>query len=161
MSIRLCWVVVLCFSMISARVLGQGFQVEMQQFDRWIFQGTKDPSSARSMLESRIDLEVMRIQQSTPLKEDQEKKIRLAGQGDIKRFYDDVDVARRQFLELGEVGQNQMQHAWKLAMPLQKRINRRALWKRVVAAEGSPDLLRQGTGEEGSIATSDSSETGN
>ena len=103
------------------------FNIGIDQFDRWIFNRMQTEVATRAGLRSRIELELERIERSAELSESQKDKIRLAGQGDIKRFFDDVAEARQAFLALsanGEIDQAKINEAYQLASPLAQRLNR-------------------------------------
>src|SRR6056297_2230411 len=91
---------------------GQQNVITLQQFDAWIFNRLGDSSSARVSLQARIDLELQRLERAVSLTEPQKSKIRLAGMGDIKRFFDRVKRARQEFVELGVVQQNDVNEAY-------------------------------------------------
>ena len=100
------------------------FNIGVDQFDRWIFNRMQTEVATRAGLRSRIEIE--RIERSAELSESQKKKIRLAGQGDVKRFFDDVAEARQAFLALaedGQIDQAKMNEAYQLASPLAQRLN--------------------------------------
>ncbi len=98
--------------------------ISMEQFDMWIFQGMPDRGKgAREALESQIDLEILRISQTIPLDEAQTSHLKLAGQGDVKRFFDRVEKARRQFLAMQDrLERNNLNEAYQLAAPLQQEL---------------------------------------
>jgi hypothetical protein len=68
--------------------------VERENFDRWLF--TNEPSEAarrkhlEDALRAQIDLAALHYNLTTP----QRAKLRLAGRGDIKRFFDQVEERR-------------------------------------------------------------------
>jgi len=102
------------------------FQVDIDQFNRWIFSSMQNPENARKRLNDRVEMEIHRIELTTDLRADQKAKIRLASKGDIKRFFDDVADAQRQFKEMqaeGEINQGNMNEVYQLAMPLQRRLS--------------------------------------
>jgi hypothetical protein len=102
---------------------GQENVITLRQFDAWIFHRMGDPSSVRASLRAGIDREIRRLERVVSLTESQKAKIRLAGMGDIKRFFDQVQRARQEFVELGEVTQNDINEAFQLARPLSQRIS--------------------------------------
>jgi hypothetical protein len=105
----------------------QDFQIDMNQFDSWIFSNMQSAENARRLLGDRIEMEIDRITFSTPLRDDQIRKIRFAGKGDIKRFFDDVEIARDEFRTMqakGDINQNNINDIYQLAMPLQQRISK-------------------------------------
>jgi hypothetical protein len=121
---RIVWqslVVINC--LISSPLLAQNPTIGIEQFDSWIFQGTLNRDQAKTTLESRIDLEITRISQTVSLTEEQKERLKLAGRGDIKRFYDRVEKARQKFLSMGEQWeQNRINEAYQLAVPLQQEL---------------------------------------
>jgi hypothetical protein len=103
----------------------QNATIGIEQFDSWIYQGTANRDQAKATLESQVELEITRISQTIPLSEDQKERLKLAGYGDIKRFNDRVEKARRQFLAMGEqVEQNRINEAYQLAAPLQQELRK-------------------------------------
>lgn len=98
--------------------------IGMEQFDGWIFQGMPvRGQSAREALDSRVDLETLRISQAITLDEAQTNHLKLAGHGDVKRFYDRVEKARRQFLAMqNRLERNNLNEAYQLAAPLQQEL---------------------------------------
>lgn len=116
-----------CFAALtvfhSDNAIAQDRMITLVQFDGWIFSRMQNEQKARETLISRIDFEVDRIERIASLTEEQKAKIRLAGTGDVKHFFDEVRVARRKFIELGDVPQNQINEAYQLASPLAQRLN--------------------------------------
>ena len=97
--------------------------ITIEQFDSWIFGQMRDESNARVSLKSRIELEIERFERITSLTDPQKAKIRLAGTGDMKRFFDQVRRARQKFVEMGAVPQNKINDAYQLASPLSQRLS--------------------------------------
>jgi hypothetical protein len=148
MTSRLLIAMLICLVALFHGVLpqaeAQNNVIGMEQFNRWIFSRLQNEQAARKTLLSRIEHEIERINLVAVLSEDEKAKIRLAGRGDVKRFFDDVREARRKFTELGEVNQNQVQEAYQLASPLAQRINsglfdKNSLLKKVAATAPSPE----------------------
>lgn len=100
-------------------------QIDLAQFDSWIFQRHgRDEARCRSGLKKEIELQFVRIEQSTPLTESQKDALRLAGQGDIKRFFDRVNKAREAFLMMEQKNDNQnINEAYQLASSLQQELS--------------------------------------
>lgn len=98
--------------------------ISMEQFDMWIFQGLPGRGTgAREALESRVDLEILRISQAIRLDDSQTDHLKLAGHGDIKRFFDRVERARRHFLAMqSRLERNNLNEAYQLAAPLQQEL---------------------------------------
>jgi len=115
--------IAVCCLVIVSPATAQNATIGIEQFDSWIFQGVVNRNQARSTLESRIDLEIARISQAVTLTTTQKDRLKLAGYGDVKRFYDRVEKARQQFLALGtQVDQNNINEAYQLALPLQQEL---------------------------------------
>src|SRR5262249_27764580 len=74
-----------------------------EDFDRWVFGESiaggdpMGPDEARRRLEYLLESAIIYIDQLCGLSEDQMKKLRLAGRGDIKHFLSRVDEKRRAF----------------------------------------------------------------
>lgn len=100
-------------------------RISLAQFDNWIFQTAgRDEAQCRKGLEKKIELQFVRIEQSTPLTESQKDSLRLAGQGDIKRFFDRVNQAREKFLRMEQKDNNlHINEAYQLASPLQQELS--------------------------------------
>jgi hypothetical protein len=75
-----------------------------QAEEAWAFGMQRTDAHAR--LESRLTLEIERIERSCRLTGEQKKKLQVTGRGDLKRFLDRVDEVRR---KRRDVGGNQAQ----------------------------------------------------
>lgn len=108
----------------AGSALAQNPAIGIEQFDMWIFQGSPGRGQvARKALDSRVDQEILRISQLITLDDAQTSHLKLAGQGDVKRFFDRVEKARRQFLAIQpRLERNNMNNAFQLAMPLQQEL---------------------------------------
>ncbi|TWU47302.1 hypothetical protein Poly51_51020 [Rubripirellula tenax] len=103
----------------------QNFMIEMEQFDQWIFGSSGDEKQTRAMIDARAELEIIRVEQSTPLRESQKEKVMLASRGDVHRFFIKVNRVRAAFRDLqADLNQNNINEAYQLAMPLQQEINK-------------------------------------
>jgi hypothetical protein len=102
----------------------QQMVIGLEQFDAWIFQGGNNrEQSTREMLDGRVDQELRRIEQVVELDETQTARLKLAGRGDVKRFFDRVETARRKFLEIQpKLERNNVNDAYQLALPLQQEL---------------------------------------
>lgn len=106
----------------EAQVFVEGeLQIDVDQFDSWVFNQYGNASSARESLEARIGIKIRRLEQSLTLREDQKKRLQLAGQGDINRFFNRVAQARSEFRQL-VVDRNNLNDAYQLAAPLQQEL---------------------------------------
>ncbi len=128
----------------SQPAMAQQNVITVQQFDAWIFSQMRDESNARALLKSRIELEIERLDRVASLTDPQRAKIRLAGTGDVERFFDQVRKARQAFAELGLVQQNNINEAYQLASPLAQRLGaglfgEESLLKKVALAVRDPE----------------------
>src|SRR5438045_8245908 len=67
-----------------------GVAMTDEQFERSLFGRVGGADRARKRLESRLVWEIQRIDQIYGLGPEQKHKLEVAGQGDIKRFFDDL-----------------------------------------------------------------------
>ncbi|TWU43139.1 hypothetical protein Q31b_21770 [Novipirellula aureliae] len=96
-------------------------QITLQLFYQWVFQGQNGLDAGMKSLENSLESELIRLELQIPLSEAQKQKIRLAGQVDIKRFLDRLDLARDKFMALStsDVNDNQViNEAYQIASPL-------------------------------------------
>jgi hypothetical protein len=94
-------------------------------FDQWVFGNLGNSTNAaglRSKLDSLLTLHLDEIEQACRLTPLQQKKLLLAGRGDIKRFFDRVDELRRKFEKIKDQ-QNALGMFWPEIQPLQASVN--------------------------------------
>ena len=60
---------------------------QFQQYERWVF-GPTGVDGAREHLDATLQWKIRRVDDAFDLTRDQKKKLEVAGQGDIKRFFD-------------------------------------------------------------------------
>ena len=99
----------------------QAFEIPINNFDQWVFGGGNNLQRGRSRIKSQATLRVDAIDQICGLSEQQKAKLQLASRGDMKRFFDDVDVVRQKFLQVRH-DRNAFNQIWKDIQPLQLRI---------------------------------------
>jgi hypothetical protein len=73
------------------------FVMNDAQLDSWIFNGVGTSAAARTRLDSQLALHVDDIGRQCGLTDTQRKKLMVAGHGDVKRFFDQVEAAKRKF----------------------------------------------------------------
>jgi hypothetical protein len=79
-------VAVICIANGDAVVFGQaGFTDE--QFEQWVFQQSGNALTARARLKESLELYTDDVHRTCTLSDAQTRKLRLAGQGDIERFF--------------------------------------------------------------------------
>ena len=98
------------------------FEVQENQFEQWVFQNWQSAQAARTQLEKMLGLQIDDVDRAGQLTEAQRKKIQLAGGGDIKRFFEQVEVVRKKFL-LVRKDQQKFNEIWQDIQPLQMTIN--------------------------------------
>jgi len=91
----------------------------VEQVDQWVFARMGGSAAARSRLESLLAIRIDDIERACAVSEAQKKKLKLAGLGDIKRFYDRVEEAKRKLLGINS-GPNA--NIWQDVQPLQIEI---------------------------------------
>jgi hypothetical protein len=91
-----------------------------QQVDQWVFNRFGGAAPARTKLESALLLRIDDVDRVCAVSESQKHKLRLAGQGDIKRFFDRVAELKRKVVD----GQNNPnQNIWQEIQPMQVELN--------------------------------------
>ena len=71
--------------------------LEPENFDNWLFFDGRPEQGRRRRLEDVLDAKIEATGRMGELTERQRAKLRLAGRGDIKRFFDRVEDRRREF----------------------------------------------------------------
>lgn len=99
-----------------------GFEMSDENFDQWVFGGGRNITAGRRRLESLLTLQVEDVDRTCGLTEDQKKKLTLAGRGDIKRFFTQVEEKRRKF-QLVKRDQNKIGEIFQEIQPLQATLN--------------------------------------
>ncbi|HUG68252.1 MAG TPA: hypothetical protein VMM76_10905 [Pirellulaceae bacterium] len=101
--------------------IDEGFNVAESHFDQWLF-GSQSSDHGLKRIESLLSLKVAAINRVCDLTEDQVAKLELAGQGDIKRFSDDVAVVRAKFMKVRR-NRNAINNIFQEIQPLQARLH--------------------------------------
>lgn len=98
------------------------FEIAPRQFDQWMFGGGQSAGQSRRRLESQLTLHVESIDRVCRLSDPQREKLELAGHGDIKRFFEEVEEVRRQFMEVRRDRQR-FNKIWQKISPLRTKLN--------------------------------------
>jgi hypothetical protein len=98
------------------------FMMDDSNFENWVFGGNRNGTAARERLEKLLTLQIEFIDHSCGLDPDQRKKLELAGHGDVKRFYDKIEVARRKFQKVKN-DQNKIGEIYQEIQPIQTVLN--------------------------------------
>ncbi|MEZ5941989.1 MAG: hypothetical protein R3C18_11395 [Planctomycetaceae bacterium] len=100
------------------------FQMTEQQFNSWIFESNGFNSgqgqTGRQRVEVSLTARCQQLDATAHLDELQREKLRLAGQYDIQRFFNDVDAARRQ-TSMGQISQEELNRIYQSVQPLSQR----------------------------------------
>lgn len=99
----------------------QVFVNQVDQFDQWMFQGSRDRAGARSRVERRLKLQIAALEHRHQLSDAQKQKLQLAARGDITRLFDEIEELRQQFQE-AQNDNNQLGRMWQKIQPLQQRL---------------------------------------
>jgi hypothetical protein len=92
----------------------------LEQMDQWVFGRYGGSGGARNKLDSSLLLRIQDLERACGITEVQQKKLRLAGRGDIKRFFDKVEELKRKY----QRGQNDPNaNIWQEIQPLQVELN--------------------------------------
>jgi hypothetical protein len=98
------------------------FVYTMDYVDSCIFQQDRSPDAARKRLDSHLTVQLDEIDRVCKLSEVQKRKLRLAGGGDIKHFFDKYEKIRRNFKPINQEQpdfQDAWQKLWQEVSPLQ------------------------------------------
>ncbi len=113
-------VLLIAFTLISSchsRVFAQiGWTDE--QFEQWVFQQFGNAATARTKLKDSLELYTENVDQTCGLSEDQKRKLRLAGQGDIERFFRKYEKVKKHFQAIRN-DQQKVNEIWQAISPLQ------------------------------------------
>ena len=91
----------------------------VEQIDQQLYGRFGGAGVAHNKLDAALALRVDDVERICGLTEAQKKKVQLAGRGDIKRFFDRVEVTKRKF----QGGQNnQFNNIWQEIQPLQAEL---------------------------------------
>lgn len=110
----------------GAAANNMNFHVDDSTFDQWVFGNAMrapNASAARVRLESLLDLKIAAVRAACPIRESQQIKLRLAGRGDVKRFFDRVEEKRALF-QFVKNDREKFQHFYQEVVPLQTEVNR-------------------------------------
>lgn len=96
------------------------FAVGEENFDQWVFQGARNAETGRQRLHTQLKLHLDEIDRVCTLTDVQKQKLELAARGDLKSFFDQVEVVRRKFLAVRN-DQNAFGQIWQEIEPLQTK----------------------------------------
>lgn len=99
----------------------EGFDIDPSNFDQWIYGGNLNAQQGQQRIQSQLKLNIEEVDRVCGITEAQKKKLQLAGRGDLKRFNDDVEVVRKEFM-LVRRDQEKFNQLWQKISPLQVRV---------------------------------------
>lgn len=113
-------IVIVWTSQCTAPVFGQvGFTDE--QFEQWVFQQYGNAATARTKLKESLELYTEDVDLSCGLSDTQKQKMRLAGRGDIERFFRTFEDVKKKF-QLIRNDQQKVNEIFQDISPLQARM---------------------------------------
>ena len=99
----------------------EGFEIAESNFDQWIYQGAANAESGRARINSRLKIHLDELDRICSLTPDQRQKLMLAGHGDMKRLFDQIEVVRAKFRAVRK-DQNAFNQIWTDINPLRQKV---------------------------------------
>ncbi len=96
------------------------FVVSENQIEQWVFRSNNGNVSARQKVEGGLKIEIDLVKTAISLTADQEKKLELAGRGDISRFFNELNIQKKKFPP-GAMNQEKFNQMWQQIQPLTAR----------------------------------------
>jgi hypothetical protein len=96
------------------------FAIDESNFDQWIFQGSGSSTAGKARMDAYLKLKIEELTRVCELSELQKKKLTLAARGDMKRFFDQVEVVRKKFQAVKN-DRNGFNQIWQEISPLQQK----------------------------------------
>ncbi len=100
--------------------VNRGFFVQEANFDQWIFQGSVNAAAGKARIQSSVTMKLAELRRVCELTDAQSKKLSLAARGDMRQFFEDVEIVRQKFLKVRN-DQNAFNQIWQEINPLQQR----------------------------------------
>ena len=100
--------------------VNRGFVMQEANFDQWVFQGSVNAAAGKARMESSVKMKLAELRRVCDLTDAQSKKLSLAARGDMRQFFEDVEVVRKKFLKVRN-DQNAFNQIWQEINPLQLR----------------------------------------
>ena len=108
-------------------IVGQVMKVAQfnpEQVDQWIFSRWGGVRGAKTRLEANLELRIDDLERACEITQIQKKKLKLAGLGDIKRYYDRVEELKRKYATQPNPNNNlNNNNIWQEMQPLQIELN--------------------------------------
>jgi len=122
--------------MVIEVACAQDTVVDSTPLDSWVFEYLSNPEEPTQTLEALVDLELDRLSLAVALGEGQIERLRLAGRGDIKRFFNRVDRAKWQLRMMDDQERRHKTHGSVLLLQEELRkglFGKESLFEKVVA----------------------------
>ncbi|MBC7821998.1 MAG: hypothetical protein IAG10_34365 [Planctomycetaceae bacterium] len=104
----------------AAVPVNRGFFVQEENFDQWVFQGSVNAAAGKTRIQSSVTMKLAELRRVCDLTDAQSKKLSLAARGDMRQFFEDVEIVRQKFLKVRN-DQNAFNQIWQEINPLQQR----------------------------------------
>jgi len=103
---------------INARLV-RAVQFTPEQVDQWVFNRWGGSAATRDRLEADLALRIDDLDRACAVTPVQMKKLKLAGMGDIKRYYDRVDQLKQKYAGESASARANANNIWQEMQPLQ------------------------------------------
>ncbi len=100
--------------------VNRGFFIQEENFDQWVFQGSNNAAAGKARIESSVKMKLAELRRVCELTDAQAKKLTLAARGDMRQFFEEVEVVRKKFLKVRN-DQNAFNQIWQEIHPLQQK----------------------------------------
>lgn len=104
----------------AAAQVNRGFFIGEENFDQWVFQGSNNAAAGKARIESTLKMKLAELRRVCDLTDAQSKKLSLAARGDMRQFYEEVEIVRKKFLKVRN-DQNAFNQIWQEINPLQQK----------------------------------------
>jgi hypothetical protein len=131
---------------VAAPVQQHMFVMNDAQFDQWAFGGVGNLATIQRRMDSLLTLKIEEVHRTCLLTDDQKQKLRLAGRGDVKRFFDRIEEKRRKYLNR-QFAQNEIGPVFQELQPLQTAMNAGLFHESSFFAKAVPRTLDEGQAE--------------
>ncbi len=105
----------------EAVAVAGAWEIDVANFDQWIFNSSGNTISPLGQLEVSLDLQMDFLERTCTLTDEQRKKLRLAATGDVERFLHQLERTRAHFM-LVRRDQQRFNEIWQEIQPLQQQV---------------------------------------
>lgn len=98
----------------------QQWVIPPEQFEGWVFQNARTAEGQRAEFQSKLKLALESIDKACDLSEAQREKLRLAGELQIERFFDQYEQVHRNYMEQ-KPGPNEFNAIYQEIQPIQQK----------------------------------------